>query len=302
MKISSKPFLYLILLIIIGVDCYADDLLGLLGIPPDIMFGLTGWGLMIYIAIWFILISLLALVIIKLQMSFEMSGWIRILSYILIFFSIFVMLGNHTIRLYFALNDSIVDQMTVPEVFFIETYLVRMSVYAVIFLVSLVMIANIGRPKVTFVARSGSYLLSLAILASSLGFFLGGATTLADSPYWDGNSILHGRIYMGTVPRHYTNSFEPIITFMLLFALGLVGAEMLRKDVNGSILPIILLFSCILIQVLPRLGTGLLSEAFYSSDFYYAFRLDRSLSFPLIPWLILSLGWASMRLLRRNSR
>ena len=294
-----NTWLYVLLLGVILLDCYADDILGAAGIPSEIIFGLSSSQIGVYLVTWVGLIALHTWVLIQLHKRIRIGGALRWASIALIIFALSLTFTNHLVRIHLTVK-AISDKMEVPAFFFIETYCMRLTVYLAVALVCLLILTKIWRSSGSLTIRIASYLMVISTLIAALTIFWGGVDILTSSPYWSGESITHRNLYMGSLPRDMAHQFEPAITFMFILGLGMIGAGFMgvKWRERPWIIPAAVLFLVIFIQIIPRLHMVRLTEAFFTTDFYYAFRLDRSISFPCLPVMILFLSTTVARVLR----
>jgi len=301
-EISVKT-LYILLLLLVILDCYTDDLLEVTGSPAETIFQPSTAQIWAFLLIWSVLIGLAMWLLLKIRRDTVASIWFRRLSLVLIVFALIVSITNQMIRFQLFLSPSISQKGDVPAVYFVQTYSTRMSVYLTIILVGLLLAWKMGRSSATRISKAGSLLMILSLVGASFIIFTGALGTLAASPYWHEGSIDRGSIFMGTVPRELSGLLEPWITLALLAGLLLVGWEILSGDKGVSmLLPLLLLFLVILVQALPRIYLGSLTEALYSTDFYYSFRLDRSISFPSLPIIMVFVASETLGLFLGKSK
>ncbi len=295
----TADLLWVLLLAIISVDCYGDDLLGAAGLPSESLLSLS-----VPLRAAFLVYTILLLlgVIWVLRRIDRLLGADRDLRSPLIFMASFAVgfaLVNLAIRLWLAAIPDLVDKTQVPVFWFVFAYAERLVVYAAIALASIILLAKIPKSRLPGGTKAGSILAVAAVLAVTISILSAGLATLASSPHWRGEPMVHSKVYMGTIPRDLAMSLEPWVTCILLLGLGTVAVDVLRasRDGNPWWFPAFCLFLGILVQTLPRIGRGLLVTAISATDLYYPFRLDRSLAFPLIPALMLSLGIVLSRLI-----
>lgn len=300
-KKASFPFVLLALLI--ALDCYADDLAGALGVPSELIFEPSSGVIGAFVVLWVLLLVLAFLALRLMYRHLRPVGWMRAGYLLLCAYGLAIAVGNNAVRIALLAKEGVVSQPTTPAIFFVGTYVTRLSVYAAIATTCAVLLLAVGRKDLSRRSRLGSCLLLAALAAAAASFLAGGAETLMASPYWEGGSILHGTLYMGTFPREYPALVEPWATIAFLVGTSLVTIGLLKARLESStLLPPLAMAGAILVQVLPRIGRGLVTETLYGADFYYAFRLDRSLAFPLFPLLILSLAILCLRVSRGKTQ
>ena len=294
---------FVLLAVLIALDCYVDDLTGAFGIQSELIFEPPSGIIAAFLVVWIVLLAATSLALYLAYRRLRPAGWIRVGYVILSAYALGVAAGNIVMRMALLAKDGVVSQLTTPPVFFVETYATRLSVYVAISVTGALLLLAAARGSLRRRPALASLLLLAAVIAAASSLFAGGIQTLISSPYWEGASIVHGKLYMGTFPRQYAALVEPWATgaFLVGFLLFVIELLKLRRD-SAILCPPLLVAVAIFVQVLPGIGRGLITEALYGADFYYAFRLDRSMAFPLLPLLILSLAILSLRISRGKAQ
>jgi hypothetical protein len=295
----SDRLLYLSCILLVIADCYVDDVWQHLGIGSQTIMGLTGYIGPLYLLVWSLLIALNAFLLYKLTRIAGLRGGAKTLSIVLLIFASIVSVTSHGIRIKIATDSGIVDKDTVPDSYFVETYAARMAVYSAMLAVSVfILFMIVRRPGIPRYFRLGALLLCISMIVAILVILTSGIQVLAGSVYWQGEPILRGSVYMGSVPRPNQDLVEPVITFIFLAGTGLLIWHMVRHQSEPSYFVFLATISLLLLlQALPAIGRIQLTEALYATDFYYGFKVDRSISFPSIPLLFLLLAGGVSRTL-----
>ncbi len=276
-------------------DCYADDLLGVLGFATVNMIDYPPTQALVHLSVWTLLIGIQSFCLFELWRSSGPRGRFGLIGYGLVGCSCALMVANHAIRLWVAVVRPVGRLLNVPAALFVESYVERLFIYALLAssaACSMMIVTRRVRDR-RAIASLICMLLPAAIVFSLLA--LAGYKTLSGSGYWRGESIAHGPVYMGSIPRDLALSLEPYLTFAFVIGLGsFLGLLAQRGDLWRT--SFVALSLVILVQPVPRLGRGLLTEAISATDFHYTFHHDRSITFPSLPFMVMAWTWFALQL------
>jgi len=211
------------------------------------------------------------------------------------------MICNHTCRIYLAVVRPVHTMPNVPAWFYVESYAERLCIYFLLLVSVVASFVWLCRRKLSLGIKVA---LGLAWAPPAIVYtclLISGAGTLYSSAYWKGGQIIHGAIYTGYIPRTLAARFEPYLTIAFLLGLAALAYRLwLAGFARPGTVLLVLLFVVVLLQVLPRVPRGTLTEAISAADFHYTFHHDRSIAFPSLPVEILLLAISSSVCRRRG--
>jgi len=291
------------LLLAVLLDCYLDDLLGAAGISAEEYYAMSTAISVAMLAASCLLAAAAFLLLWRLLRYLEIRGSFasRRIFYVSAAVSCVLLAADQATRVVVAFGGWETKE-SLAAWFFVASYGERLFVYLVVAAVCLVLLYQAVR-ALRGGARLGMALVTVSLISAYLMMFASGLQTLSSSPFWSGGSILDGPVWMGSIPRDLGRGAEPLITYGLLFGLGMLGglvSRMREQDVSLWLAAGIVL----VLQTLPKLRWTLVTEVLSSFDMYYIFRSDRLVSFTTLPLLLLCAGWLTLSILspRRGGR
>jgi len=284
------------LLLAVLLDCYLDDLLGIAGISGEEYYAMSTAMSVAMLAVSCLLAAAALILLWRLLRYVELRGAFasRRIFYGAAAVSCILLVTDQAVRLVVALGGWGTKE-SLPAWVFVASYAERLFVYLVVAAVCAILLYQAIR-LLRGGARLGMALVTVVLVSAFLMMFASGLGTLSSSPFWSGGSILDGPVWMGSIPRDLGRGAEPLMTYGLLFGLGMLGGLVSRlreQDISlwlatGTVL---------VLQTLPKLRWTLVTEVLSSFDMYYIFRSDRLVSFTTLPLLLLCAGWLTLSIL-----
>jgi len=283
------------LLLVVLLDCYLDDLLGIAGISGEEYYAMSTAMSVAMLTVSCLLAAAALILLWRLLRYIELRGYgSRRIFYGAAAVSCILLVADQAVRLVVALGGWSTKQ-SLPAWVFVASYAERLFVYLVVAAVFAILLYQAIR-LLRGGARLGMALVTAVLVSAYLMMFASGLGTLSSSPFWSGGSILDGSVWMGSIPRDLGRGAEPLMTYGLLFGLGMLGGLVSRlreQDVSLWLATGIVL----VLQTLPKLRWTLVTEVISSFDMYYIFRSDRLVSFTTLPLLLLCAGWLTLSIL-----
>jgi len=284
------------LLLVVLLDCYLDDLLGIAGISAEEYYAMSTAMSVAMLAVSCLLGAAALVLLWRLLGYVELGGSFasRKIFYAGAAASCVLLAAGQAIRLVVAFGGWGTKESLPPWVF-VASYGERLFVHLVVVAVSVVLLYQAIR-VLRGGGRLGMALVTVSLVSAYLTMFASGLQTLSSSPFWSGGSIIDGPVWMGSIPRDLGRGAEPLITYGLLFGLGMLGglvSRMREQEISIWLTAGIVL----VLQILPKLRWTLVTDVLSSFDMYYIFRSDRLVSFTTLPLLLLCAGWLTFSIL-----